>query len=135
MAFDSTPSQLILRQVNVPKRSIERLADAIVHAVVGHSLGMGTCAEGVETVEQLAFARAAMSAGLLLRQADARARLRAHLSSWPDDPASGRHCSREQDGPRRLGGDGQGAELSAGSSGIGRACLSVTLAREGNVME
>ena len=38
------------------------------------------------------------------------------------------------DGPRRLGGGGQGAELSAGSSGIGRACLSVTLAREGNVM-
>jgi hypothetical protein len=126
MAFDSTPSQC------TEEIDRERLADAIVRAVVGHSLGMRTCAEGVETVEQLALgARAAMSAGLLLRQADARVRLRALLSSGPDDPASGRHCSREQDGPRRLGGDGQGAELSAGGPGIGRARLSVTLAREG----
>jgi hypothetical protein len=67
--FDSTPSQL-------PKRSIERLADANRARGGRTQPRHADRAEGAERVEQLALgARAAMGAGLLLRQADARARL------------------------------------------------------------
>ena len=61
---------------------------------------------------------------VLLRSKAARVQCVDPSPAGQTTPPRGRRCSREQDGPRRLGGDGQGAELSAGGPGIGRARLS-----------
>ncbi len=61
-------------------RSTEKAPDAaaIAHAVVslGRGLGMKVTAEGVETPEQHLFLRAALDAGLPLRQTEHRRRHR-----------------------------------------------------------